>query len=147
MGLPNLAIVAGSGSLPLQLAEHCQSIGRSYQIIKFNGTELDWATDHPIISAEFEKPKSLFSAIRKAGCKQIVFAGAIQRPKLNPLKFDLAFLKFAPTLRFALLIGAVHRPATLPLRAKSTARSIAWITPAAFCGSALPGIAGFAKSI
>ena len=105
MGLPNLAIVAGSGALPLQLAEHCQSIGRSYKIIRFNGTQLDWASNHPVISAEFEKPKSLFSAIRKAGCKQIVFAGAIQRPKLNPLKFDLAFLKFAPTLLPALKKG------------------------------------------
>ena len=105
MGLPNLAIVAGSGALPLQLAEHCQSIGRSYKIIRFNGTQLDWASNHPVISAEFEKPKSLFSAIRKAGCEQIVFAGAIQRPKLNPLKFDLAFLKFAPTLIPALKKG------------------------------------------
>jgi DUF1009 family protein len=105
MGLPNLAIVAGSGDLPKQLADHCQTTGRGYQIVRFNGIALDWANVHPIIDAEFEKPKSLFRLLAKTECTQVVFAGGMQRPKLNPLKFDLKLMKLAPTLLPALKGG------------------------------------------
>jgi DUF1009 family protein len=47
----------------------------------------------------------LFKALKSAGCTQIVFAGAMQRPKLNPLKFDLKLMKLAPTLLPALKNG------------------------------------------
>ena len=98
MGLPNLAIVAGSGSLPQQLAEHCQSNGRGYHVIHFEGIELDWVAGHPVIPARFEKPGKMFKALQYLNCTQVVFAGGMKRPKLNPLKFDLKLMKLAPTL-------------------------------------------------
>jgi DUF1009 family protein len=105
MGEPNLAIVAGAGELPQQLAAACVSAGRGYQIVRFNGVTLDWADEHPVIDAQFEKPNSLFKQLKKLGCKQVVFAGGMQRPKLNPLKFDLKLMKLAPTLLPALKGG------------------------------------------
>ena len=39
------------------------------------------------------------------GCNQVVFAGAMKRPKLNPLKFDAKFLKIASKLLPALRSG------------------------------------------
>ena len=53
---PNLAIVAGAGDLPKQLAAACKSTGRGYQVVRFNGIDLDWIDDHPVIDAVFEKP-------------------------------------------------------------------------------------------
>ena len=105
MGIPNLAIVAGAGELPQKLAAACVSAERGYQVVRFNGIELDWTDGHPVIDAIFEKPNSLFKQLHQAGCKQVVFAGAMQRPKLNPLKFDLKLMKLAPTLLPALKGG------------------------------------------
>lgn len=105
MGLHNLAIVAGAGDLPKKLADHCRTSGRGYQIVRFNGIELDWIVGHPVIDAQFEKPNSLFKLLDKTGCTHVVFAGGIQRPKLNPLKFDLKLMKLAPTLLPALKGG------------------------------------------
>jgi DUF1009 family protein len=102
---PNLAIVAGAGDLPQQLAAACQSIGRGYQVVRFNGIDLDWVDEQPVIDAVFEKPNSLFKQLKKSNCTQVVFAGAMQRPKLNPLKFDLKLMKLAPTLLPALKGG------------------------------------------
>jgi DUF1009 family protein len=105
MGQPNLAIVAGAGELPQQLVAACISTGRTYQIVRFNGVILDWLDQHPVIDAQFEKPSSLFKKLKTLDCKQVVFAGAMQRPKLNPLKFDLKLMKLAPTLLPALKGG------------------------------------------
>jgi DUF1009 family protein len=102
---PNLAIVAGAGDLPQQLVAACQSTGRGYQVVRFNGIDLDWVDDQPVIDAVFEKPNSLFKQLKNAECTQVVFAGAMQRPKLNPLKFDLKLMKLAPTLLPALKGG------------------------------------------
>ncbi len=102
---PNLAIVAGAGDLPQQLVAACQSTGRGYQVVRFNGIDLNWVDDQPVIDAVFEKPNSLFKQLKKAECTQVVFAGAMQRPKLNPLKFDLKLMKLAPTLLPALKGG------------------------------------------
>lgn len=105
MTLPNLAIVAGTGALPKQLAEHCKSINRPYHIVQFQGIDLDWLTDDHIITARYEKPNALFKALKARDCTQIVFAGAMQRPKLTPLKFDVKLMKLAPTLLPALKSG------------------------------------------
>jgi DUF1009 family protein len=102
---PNLAIVAGAGDLPRQLADHCERIGRGYKIIQFDGVTLNWADSLPVIQARFEKPDKLFKALKAAACQEVVFAGGMQRPKLNPLKFDLKLMKLAPTLLPALKNG------------------------------------------
>jgi len=105
METPNLAIVAGTGALPRELAQQCQDQGRGYQVVVFDGIDLDWVGDHPIISAEYEKPNALFKALKKADCSEVVFAGAMVRPQLNPLKFDLKLMKLAPKLLPALKSG------------------------------------------
>ena len=105
MDMPNLAIVAGTGDLPKLLADHCDRIGRGYHIVQFEGVELNWAGGKSVIPAKFEKPDKLFKSLKKAECGQVVFAGAMQRPKLNPLKFDFKLMKPAPTLLPALKKG------------------------------------------
>lgn len=100
-----LAIVAGSGALPRMLAESCAEMARPYSIVKFEGIELDWATDHPIIPAIYEKPGRLFRDIRHAGLKVVTFAGGITRPRISPLRFDLKGIRLAPRLFQALKGG------------------------------------------
>ncbi|MCP5072357.1 MAG: LpxI family protein [Rhodobacteraceae bacterium] len=100
-----LAIVTGEGDLPRLLAEDCKRQGRDYVLVLFAGFEPVWARKHPQINATFERPAALFKALKRSGCTHVAFAGAMQRPKLNPLKFDWKFLKLAPTLLPALKSG------------------------------------------
>ena len=100
-----LAIVAGNGLLPKMLAEDAASRGREYRVITFKGVPLGWAEDHPVIEAEFEKIGSLFRDMKEAGCKAVVFAGGMARPKLKPLRFDARFAKLSTKLLPALKRG------------------------------------------
>jgi DUF1009 family protein len=93
-----LAIVAGRGALPRLIAEDCAARGRTYRVVRFEGTVLDWLDGHPAIDAAFEKPGRLFADLRAAGCAAVTFAGGMGRPKLRPLRFDLTMLRLAPRL-------------------------------------------------
>lgn len=105
MAMSDLAIIAGQGDLPKQLADHCERIGRAYHIVQFNGVSLDWVANKSVIPAQYEKPARLFKQLKSLNCKQVVFAGGMQRPKLNPLKFDLKMMGLATTLLPALKTG------------------------------------------
>ncbi|NNU80705.1 UDP-2,3-diacylglucosamine diphosphatase LpxI [Halovulum dunhuangense] len=100
-----LAIVAGSGTLPRMLAEECRRRGRPYQVVVFEGINLDWAEGHPVIPAIFEKPGRLFAALRRAGVSEVTFAGGVRRPRLSPIRFDMKAIALAPQLFRALRSG------------------------------------------
>jgi len=100
-----LAIVAGSGDLPKKIVEYCKKHHLDFRVIQFEGVELNWLKNLPVLSAKYEKPNSLFSSLKEIGCNQVVFAGSMKRPKLNPIKFDIKFLKIASKLLPALRSG------------------------------------------
>ena len=91
-----IAIVAGRGALPRLIAEDCARRGQPYRVVVFEGIELDWLEGQPVLPAIFEKPGRLFADLRAAGCRFVTFAGGMTRPRLNPLRFDLKLLSFAP---------------------------------------------------
>lgn len=85
------------------LAASAMRSGRKVAVVCFNGFRPDWLTNEVLIEATFEKPGAMFKAIKAAGCKDVVFAGYIIRPRINPLKFDLKMIsvagKLLPTLK------------------------------------------------
>lgn len=100
-----LAILTGKGRLPEMLADTARQSGRKVVLVCFNGFRPDWVTDEQIIAATFEKPGSMFKALKATGCKDVVFAGYIIRPRINPLKFDIKMISFAARLLPALKGG------------------------------------------
>ncbi|MBY8975811.1 UDP-2,3-diacylglucosamine diphosphatase LpxI [Rhodobacteraceae bacterium NNCM2] len=88
-----LAIIAGSGDLPRLIAEDRKRKGAPYLIVSFDSDIPAWAREHPHQLQMFEKPGRLFRDLRKAGVKELVFAGGTQRPKLRPWLFDAGALK------------------------------------------------------
>lgn len=90
-----LAIISGTGDLPRLLAEVCREKAREYCVAVLKGTELDWLDGHSVVPARIEKVGKLFKDLHKAGVKEIVFAGAISRPPVNPLKLDKLGMKLA----------------------------------------------------
>jgi len=87
------------------LAEDAASRGRAYRVVSFKGVPLSWTEGHPVIEAEFEKIGSMFRAMKDAGCGSVVMAGAMSRPRLNPLRFDAKFAMLSAKLLPALKRG------------------------------------------
>ncbi|WP_118132452.1 LpxI family protein [Oceanicella sp. SM1341] len=90
-----LGILAGTGALPRLIAEEERRQGRPPLIVTFEGTEIDWLEGYEHVHLPFEKAGRLFRALRAGGCETLTFAGAMQRPKLNPLRFDIPAVRIA----------------------------------------------------
>ncbi len=90
-----VAIVAGTGSLPELLAGSITRSGREVFLVLMGGIYPDWAAGYTSFEAAFEKPGRVFEALSKAGCKELIFAGSMVRPRLNPLKFDAKMVSIA----------------------------------------------------
>lgn len=91
-----LGIIAGRGELPRLVAEAEAARGRAPLIVTFADFSPAWASGFGHARVPYEKPGALFAALRGAGCGRICFAGAMDRPRLNPLRFDAAALRLAP---------------------------------------------------
>ncbi len=96
---PAIAIIAGSGDLPKRLAEECRRKGLAYHVVLFGNSAPAWMQAHPRIGAEFERVGQLLADLHRAGCGEVVFAGAMVRPDLDPAKLDRLGLALAETLR------------------------------------------------
>jgi DUF1009 family protein len=83
-----LAIIAGRDALPRMIAEHRAEAGLPYLVISFNDDAASWIGAHPHEAHQFEKAGRLFAALRAAGCSHVVFAGAMDRPRLKPWRAD-----------------------------------------------------------
>ncbi|MBE9475832.1 MAG: UDP-2,3-diacylglucosamine diphosphatase LpxI [Proteobacteria bacterium] len=105
--MPNspLAIITGKGRLPEMLAKTAKQNGRKVLLVCFNGFRPDWVTTEELVDVTFEKPGKIFKALKQAGCHEVVFAGHIARPRMNPLKFDLKLISIAAKLLPALKSG------------------------------------------
>ncbi len=105
MSQATLAIIAGTGQLPELLARSAAEMGRKVVLVCFNGYRPEWRRNEPLIEATFEKPGALFKSLHAEGCKELVFAGYILRPRINPLKFDLKMISLAAKLLPKLKMG------------------------------------------
>lgn len=97
-----LGIIAGAGELPKRIATHAVATGREVFILGLRGFA------DPALIAEFSGAEAAMGEIGKgirllegAGCKEVVFAGAIQRPDLSALKFDMRGAALIPQLAAA----------------------------------------------
>lgn len=88
-----LGILAGAGDLPRLIA---QAQGAAAHLVcAFEGAVPGWIEAHPHVVVPFEKPGRLFAALREAGVRRLVMAGAMTRPKLRPLAFDRTAMALA----------------------------------------------------
>lgn len=94
-----LAILAGGGALPLRLAE----VDPQALCISFAGVPHELgarAQEH-----SFEKMGALFDALEEQGVTDVVMAGGMSRPPLDPAQFDEVMLGLAPRLVAAMQGG------------------------------------------
>lgn len=94
--MQKLGLIAGGGSLPVEIAEHCQRSGRPLFVIRlkgFAGAGLEPFAGAEVGLAELGK---CFKALKRAGCKAVCLAGQVNRPDFSTLMPDLRGLAALP---------------------------------------------------
>ncbi len=79
----NVAIFAGRGSLPRELAAHLRNIGYEPFIVGIEGEVEPWITKYPHQLFVWGKLGQFFNYLKNNKIKQVVFAGGVTRPTLR----------------------------------------------------------------
>ncbi|MFZ3006638.1 MAG: UDP-2,3-diacylglucosamine diphosphatase LpxI [Phenylobacterium sp.] len=93
-----LGLIAGGGTLPLEIAEHCEQAGREVFIARlkgFAGPELNRFPGADVGLAEIGKT---IKALKRAGCQAVCLVGNVSRPDFKTLKPDLRGLALLPAV-------------------------------------------------
>src|ERR1700742_448375 len=100
-----LGLIAGGGSLPVEIAEHCERSGRPLFVIRlkgFAGNGLEPFAGAEVGLAELGK---CLKALRRAKCGAMCLAGDGARPGFSRLMPDLRGLAILPGAIAAALKG------------------------------------------
>lgn len=92
-----LGIVAGAGEMPLQIARACERAGKGYHIVAVDEFAGPISKRMPHTRVPISKIGASIAAMKRADCKDVVFAGKLQRPdggrvKLRPDWGGIVFL-------------------------------------------------------
>jgi len=94
--MAKLGLIAGAGALPISLAVHCRTVGRPVFVVRLRGFAGAELTAFDGVEAGVAELGKGLSALRRAGCDAVCFAGKVDRPHLPALKPDLRGLAALP---------------------------------------------------
>ncbi|WP_374597087.1 LpxI family protein [Brevundimonas sp.] len=83
-----LGLIAGGGALPVSVAARCEAEGRSVFVVRMAGFADPHLARYPGIEAGMAEIGRTLSALKKAGCEAVCFAGTVSRPDFKTLKPD-----------------------------------------------------------
>ena len=83
--MSGLALIAGQGRLPALLATHLTAAGRPPRILALDGFDPD---DLDAESFRLEHLGTVLAGLRAEGIDEVVFAGAVRRPRIDPARID-----------------------------------------------------------
>ena len=99
--MSRLAILAGKGALPLVVAKkHPDAL-----FVHFDDRRTQLLPMIECLQASFERLGELLADLHNAGVTELVFAGSMERPVLDPGKFDSRMLELAPRILSAMRSG------------------------------------------
>ena len=87
--MSKLGLIAGGGALPLSVAARCEAEGRPVFVVRLTGFADPHLTRYPGVDAGMAEIGRVLSALKKAGCDAVCFAGTVSRPDFKSLKPDL----------------------------------------------------------
>lgn len=98
--MSRLAILAGQGALPQRIAaEHPGAL-----FVHFEGLAVEMPGNE-VFETSYERFGEMFEGLRAAGVTEVVFAGGLARPSLNPANFDARMMQLAPGFMAAMQGG------------------------------------------
>ena len=117
-----LGLIAGGGDLPRTLAQRCVDAGRPFFVVRLKGFADEAMAEFPGADIGMAELGKCFSALKKAGCETVCFAGLVARPDFAALKPDMRGMMALPRVISAarrLLIASRVKPRRLsPTRFK-----------------------------
>jgi UDP-2,3-diacylglucosamine hydrolase len=93
-----LAILCGSGALPLEVAADAESAGRAPFLIGLVGSSDPEIEAYPHVWLRLGEVGKLFSALKERAIAEIVIIGAVTRPELADLRLDWGAVRKAGEL-------------------------------------------------
>ncbi len=98
--MARLAILAGQGALPQMIAAaHPGAL-----FVQFEGLAVD-RPGNETLEASYERFGEMFAGLAARGVTEVVFAGGLARPALNPANFDARMAALAPRFLAAMQGG------------------------------------------
>ncbi|HXA38565.1 MAG TPA: UDP-2,3-diacylglucosamine diphosphatase LpxI [Phenylobacterium sp.] len=94
--MQKLGLIAGGGSLPVEIAEHCQRSGRPLFVIRLKGFAGEGLEPYAGAEVGLAELGKCFKALKRAGCRSVCLAGNVARPDFTALMPDLRGLAALP---------------------------------------------------
>ena len=91
-----LGLIAGGGALPLSVAARCEAEGRPVFVVRLAGFADPHLARYPGVEAGMAEIGRVLSALKKAGCDAVCFAGTVNRPDFKTLKPDFKGMTLLP---------------------------------------------------
>ena len=100
-----LAMIAGQGNLPAALAASLDAEGTPFVVWELDGFPSPPLGGHPVERFRIEHLGSFLAGLTARGVTEVVFAGAVGRPAIDPAQIDAATLPLVPRMMAALQSG------------------------------------------
>ena len=94
--MSKLGLIAGGGALPLSVAARCEAEGRPVFVVRLAGFADPHLARYPGVDAGMAEIGRVLSALKKAGCDTVCFAGTVNRPDFKSLKPDFKGMTLLP---------------------------------------------------
>lgn len=91
-----LGLIAGGGALPLSVAARCEAEGRPVFVVRLAGFADPHLARYPGVDAGMAEIGRVLTALKKAGCDAVCFAGTVNRPDFKTLKPDFKGMTLLP---------------------------------------------------
>jgi len=96
--MPATALIAGTGALPVLLADRLEQEGQPFLLAEMEGHPAEARPGWRVEAFCIEQLALLFERLHEAGMARVVFAGAVARPEIDPTRIDPKTAQFLPRL-------------------------------------------------
>ncbi|MCX2722557.1 LpxI family protein [Roseibium salinum] len=104
--MARIALIAGNGRLPCQVADALNSAGRDFQVIAIRGEADEMTRQRANAEIGWGEIGRLYGFLEKTGCREVLLIGGVsKRPDFTSILGDFGTLKRLPTIIRALAGG------------------------------------------
>lgn len=96
--MEKLGLIAGGGSLPIEVARSCVDAGRSVFVVRLRGLADPGLADYPGIDVGIGEFGKMLKALKAAKCAAVCMTGVVQRPDFSKVAVDARGLLILPSL-------------------------------------------------
>ncbi|MDC7681851.1 UDP-2,3-diacylglucosamine diphosphatase LpxI [Asticcacaulis sp. BYS171W] len=99
--MSKLALIAGGGWVPVEIARYLKASGRDYCVIRLAGLVDEELNGHPGHDIDIGHFQQIFVALAQEGCKAVCMVGYVKRPDFDTLKRDEGGAAHLPSIQQA----------------------------------------------